>query len=157
MNLESLKRVVDKVPAFNSLSGPQVYQVLKAGSIRSCKAGDILCEKGDESSEMFILLSGKLRVRIGVMELWRVSSAEIVGEMSLITGLPRTATVETIEDSALFVIKKESMDSLLEGNPDLAAKVYRNMLESLCQKLRDTDLLLVGEDSTGRDLSGLVI
>ena len=62
--------------------------------------------------------------------------------MSLITGLPRCATIEVTEDAALFVIHAVNFERLMSENVELAARIYRNMLVSLCTKLRQFNVHL---------------
>ena len=139
----TIKRIADKVPAFQGLTLGQIHKLIQVGEVIQEKRGEILCSEGDESTEMFILLSGELVVRSGAVELTFITTSEIVGEMSLITGLPRCATVEVMEDATLFMIRKEHFDTLLRENADLAARIYQNMLHSLCGKLRQTNVQLV--------------
>ena len=55
----------------------------------------------------------------------------------------RSATMEVVEDTAMLVIHKESFDTLMQDNADLAARIYRSMLVSLCAKLRHSNVHLV--------------
>ena len=77
------------------------------------------------------------------VELGFVHSSDVIGEMSLITGLPRCATIEVVKDATLFVIHEENFERLMTENVELAARIYRNMLESLCAKLRRSNVHLV--------------
>ena len=63
--------------------------------------------------------------------------------MSLITGLPRCATIEVTEDATWFVIHAVNFERLMSENVELAARFYRNMLVSLCTKLRQSNVHLV--------------
>lgn len=136
---EAIKAITDKVPAFKGLTMGQIHKMLKAGEIITRSPGDILCREEDRSTEMFILLSGQLVATRSTVELTEVKSADIVGEMSLITGLPRSATLQVTEEATMFMIRREQFSSLLRENLDLAAKNYQNMLESLCGKLLEMD------------------
>ena len=76
------------------------------------------------------------------VELGSVGSSDVVGEMSLITGLPRCATIEVTEDATLFVIHAVNFERLMSENVELAARFCRNMLASLCTKLRQSNVHL---------------
>ena len=143
MNAENLKKIVARVPLLRGLSVGQLHRIMQAGEIQKREAGAVLCKEGDQSTDMLILLSGQLVVRSKQVELSAVKSSDVIGEMSLITGLPRSATIEVVEDATLLVIHKERFDTLMQENTDLAARIYRNMLVSLCAKLRHTNVHLV--------------
>lgn len=136
---KAIKAITDKVPAFRGLTMGQIHKMLKAGEVITRQPGDVLCREEDKSTEMFILLTGELAITRSSVELTVVKSSDIVGEMSLITGLPRSATIEVTEDATMFMIRREEFSTLLKEILDLAVKIYQNMLESLCSKLLELD------------------
>lgn len=143
MNAERLKSIINKVPAFRDLAVGHAHRLLQSGEVMLKPKGTTLCVEGHDSSDMFVLLSGKLLVTCEDVELGSVGSSDVVGEMSLITGLPRCATIEVTEDATLFVIHAVNFERLMSENVELAARFYRNMLVSLCTKLRQSNVHLV--------------
>ena len=138
----ALLKVIDKIPMFSGLGVEDAKQILQLCVFSSVDSGDELCKEGGQSSEMFILLSGQL----GVYNQERVQLAIIdpvapVGEMGLITGQPRSATVRVISKVNLLVIKKISFDRLLRSNGNICSQVYRNVIQTLSQRLQETRLL----------------
>lgn len=134
-------RVVGKIPMFNGLGVENVKKVLQACESRNAEVGEVLCRFGDPSTEMLILLSGQLRVftasRVQVAEVAPVAP---VGEMGLITGQPRSATVVVAEKANLLVIKKVAFDRLIRQSGEFCAQVHRNVIHTLSQRLRGTRL-----------------
>ena len=98
---------------------------------------------------MFILVSGELAVKNGDVELSRIRPVDVVGEMGVITGMPRSATIEVAEDATLIAIRKMVFDLLIKKDIDLAGKVYKNVFESLCRKLEENKDQLVKGFSAG--------
>ena len=139
MDAEELKRIADRVPAFRGLTSGQLHKLLKVGELKRYERGEVLCTQGEESTEMFVLVSGTLAVISAGVELSLIDSSNIVGEMSLITGLPRCATLEVRADVTVFEISQLALNGLLQHNPDLAARVYRNIITSMCAKLREAN------------------
>lgn len=135
-------KVVEKIPFFRHLSGGQIQQLLHAGQMHTREAGEILCQRNDRSTEIYLLLSGELSVRDGDTELAKVKPVDIVGEMGVVTNQPRSASIEVWKSATLLSISKIRFDAILKKDVDMAAKIYRNMLESLSQKLRDTNAQL---------------
>ena len=67
--------------------------------MKSYAKGEQLCAEGEDRAEIYVLLSGELSIKSGGVELSRITTSDIVGEMSLFTGLPRSATVEAEIDA----------------------------------------------------------
>lgn len=101
--------------------------------------GTILCREGDAGHEMFIIQKGKARVRkkVGKGEkvLAELSDGEFIGEMALLLGMDRSATVEVVEDSKILVVGPDTFESLLKNSPEIAMK----MLKKMALRLRALD------------------
>jgi CRP-like cAMP-binding protein len=99
----------------------------------------ILCREGDAGQEMFIIQKGKVRVKkkVGKGEkvLAELSDGEFIGEMALLLGMDRSATVEVLEDSKVLVVGPDTFESLLKNSPEIAMK----MLKKMAQRLRALD------------------
>jgi CRP/FNR family cyclic AMP-dependent transcriptional regulator len=97
--------------------------------------GTVLFREGDLGREMFIIQKGKVQVRkkVGTAEkvLAELSNGEFFGEMALLMGMDRSATVEVIEDSKLLVVTPDTFESLLNSNLDIALKMLRKMASRL--------------------------
>ena len=98
--------------------------------------GQTLLTQGDAGDAMYLVLSGRLRAYVNDEDGTPRSSREmgrgqIVGEMSLITGQPRSATVVTIRDSVLVRLGKSAFDELLATSPRLAMVITRQIIEHL--------------------------
>jgi CRP-like cAMP-binding protein len=106
---------------------------------KSFPKGTILCREGDAGHEMFIIQKGKVRVRkkVGKGEkvLAELSDGEFIGEMALLLGMDRSATVEVIEDSKVLVVGPDTFESLLKNSPEIAMK----MLKKMALRLRALD------------------
>lgn len=106
---------------------------------RDFPKGTLLFHEGDPGREMFIIQKGKVRVwkKVGAGEkvLAELGDGEFFGEMALLEGLNRSATVEVIEDSKILVIGPETFETLLRNNPEIAIK----MLKKMAARLRSLD------------------
>ena len=119
-----------------------MQQVLKAGSLETMQAGQVLCRDGEKSTAIYILLAGELVVKDGDTELARIEPVDIVGEMGVVTNQPRCATIEAAGNVTMIAVNKMHFDVLLKNDVDMAARIYRNMLSSLSQKLRSNNTRL---------------
>jgi len=106
---------------------------------KSFRTGTVLFREGDLGRDMFIVQQGKVQVRkrVGTSErvLAELSAGEFFGEMALLIGQDRSATVEVIEDSKLLVVTPETFASLLKSDIEIALK----MLKKMAARLRALD------------------
>jgi CRP-like cAMP-binding protein len=101
--------------------------------------GTVLFREGDLGRDMFIIQKGKVQVRkrVGTTEkvLAELSDGEFFGEMALLMGMDRSATVEVIEDCKILVVGPDTFESLLKSNIEIALK----MLKKMASRLRALD------------------
>ena len=98
--------------------------------------GQTLMTQGEAGDAMYLVLSGRLRAYVndedGMPRTSReMGRGQIIGEMSLITGQPRRATVVTIRDSVLVRLGKSAFEGLLATSPRLAMVITRQIIEHL--------------------------
>ncbi len=93
--------------------------------------GTVLFREGEPGREMYIIQKGKVQVRkrVGLTEkvLAELGEGEFFGEMALLLGAERSATVVVIEDSRILVIQPEAFESLLKSNIEIALKMLKKM------------------------------
>ena len=109
---------------------------------KNFSGGTVLFHEGEPGHEMFIIQKGKVQVKkkVGNAEkiLAELSEGEFFGEMALLLGMDRSATVEVTEDSRILVVGPDTFESLLKSSPEIALKMLRKMalrLRALDDKL----------------------
>ena len=136
---EALLKVVERIPMFSGLGRENTILIIQACEFRTLEAGDLVCKIKDPSDELAILLSGKLGVfDLKNMEIATLSAVTPVGEMGLLTGQPRSATVKVTEKSTLLVLKKAAFERLMRNTPAMTRPVYRNVVQTLHQRLGES-------------------
>jgi small-conductance mechanosensitive channel/CRP-like cAMP-binding protein len=89
--------------------------------------GEIVIRAGESGEELFIVQQGELAVVMGEgageVEVARLCHGSVFGEMSVMTGAPRSATVRTLGASQLLVLDKMAFKSLLDDSPQLAERI----------------------------------
>jgi CRP-like cAMP-binding protein len=90
-------------------------------------AGERIIEEGSAGDSLFLVDRGELRVlrRMGgaPREIARIGAGECFGEMAMLTGQQRTATVVASTDVDVFMIDKAGFQDILAGNPDVAVDI----------------------------------
>jgi len=101
----------------------------------------VICKEGEKAEDMFILMEGKIEVRIKNNPIDIISrKGTIIGEMGLILAQPRTATLRALEKTHVIRINAKDMASIFKNDPG----TFFNMISSLafreriiCEKIRE--------------------
>ena len=128
--------LIEKVPFFVDLAAEDRQRVLSMCSKVTLNRGDILCSQGEQSTALFILLIGKLAVRIiNSPTIATIDPVTSIGEMGVFTGEPRSATVEAMEKSALLRLDAADLNRFIEENPEIGIKVMRRVIRLLSERV----------------------
>ncbi len=99
------------------------------------EAGRILFTEGDEGELLYVVSNGELAVTKEVdgveRELVVLPAGAFVGELSMLNGEPRSATVKARTDCVLRVYDRNSFESLLRNNPSVATRLVYELAERL--------------------------
>ncbi len=118
---------------FQNLEDGELSALANAMHQRRFRKGEKLITQGESGHSMFILSEGLLHVYLNVstngsqteLKVGQIIPGEFFGEMSLLTGEPRSATVVAATDVVAHEITKEHMNELLRRNPALAQTITR--------------------------------
>jgi CRP-like cAMP-binding protein len=131
---------VKRVPLFAGLQPTQAVAVLKVCERRSLASGETLCQFGDRSDKMYILLSGALSIRTADgTQIAKLSPVAPVGEMGIFTDEPRSATVVATADSTLFVLGKYQLEGAMRQNKEIEVTISRNVIAILADRIRKSN------------------
>jgi CRP-like cAMP-binding protein len=123
------------VPLFAGLDEGGLERVSTLADIIDLPADRLLMTQGDQGSEMFILVSGSARVERDGQSLGERGPVEVLGEIALLDGGPRTATVTLAEPSRLLVVARREFQVLMDEFPEIRLRV----LEAVAHRLRSLD------------------
>lgn len=137
-----------RIPFFTDLPQDELDRIMAQLEIVNLKSGEILFREGDPGENMYIVVSGDLEILMAPdtdneLILNRVPQGEYIGEMSLVTGAPRTASVRAHGDVVLLSMSRAQLLDLLHLHPQLAS----TMVSVLSHRLDNTNV------STFRDLT----
>jgi len=133
-------RHLARVPLFSGLSDDELRRVAGISKILEAPAGTVLTQMGDPGNSFFVVIDGRAAVQtpIGVGDL--LQPGDFFGEMSLVDGEPRSATITATTDVRLLVVERSHFWRLLDETPDL----IRRVLMVLSRRVRSL------EQATGR-------
>ena len=127
---------------------------------RTLRKNQVLFREGDPGDEMFLICHGTVlvsKVVKGKVEqlLNRIGPGEFFGEMSLLDGSPRSATIQAETDTMLLVLDRKSLNQLIEVSPHAAAAFFYAMVHVFIERLRKSDVRLTEATRWGLEATGL--
>ena len=145
--------VLAKIPLFRVLSHEGISAAARAGLTRICAPGQIICYQGDPGDHLYAVIEGLVKIvftseRGDEMVLNILGSEEIFGELALLDGSPRSASVLALKSTSVFVLPRRQLLELMSVNPGLAdefLKLIGKIVRNLTEKAGDLAFLdLVG-------------
>jgi len=123
---------LESTPLFAGLDREQLEKVLACGHRVSFGAGQAIVERGDPGDAMYIIEAGAAEVDIGG-RFHRLERGAFFGEMAVLAGKQREATVKAVEQVEALRIPADGLQAFLIENPQVAV----GMLKSLVERLRE--------------------
>lgn len=148
-------RTLLELRLFTGFGPEQVALFEKESQRRSFKRGDVVFHKGDPGETMYLIAEGQVKVVLpsdsGDEALLEVlDPGDFFGELSLLDGQPRSATIVATEPTETVVLRRETLLKAIRSNPEVAI----HLLQALCQRLRETDEFV--SDTVFLDVPGRV-
>ena len=124
---------LSKVPLFSKLSARQLRRILKGASEDRYDEGTVILREGGHGETLFVIVEGSARVVRNGRTIARRSEGDFFGEISVIDGRPRTATVIAETPMRCIVLYRRELKEIVMGEPATAWA----MLESIAARVRD--------------------
>jgi NTE family protein len=136
--------MLDPVGLFQGTSPEARRTLSERGRLRTFEAGEVLMRQGQEADAMYVILSGRVRVERDAPGqpapalLAELGANDVVGEIGVLDGGARTATVTAIEQTRTLELHRTLLAVVLIQYPDVAGELLR----TLSRRLRSTDEIL---------------
>lgn len=145
---------LQKATLFKYLNYQELVRVVNVTETRRFVVGERIFTAGDVGEELFIVLTGRVRVHHGDSVLVELGPGEHFGEMALVDREPRSASVTAVEDTQLLLMKRGDFLGLVKHERDVAVKLLWQFLGVLTARLRNTsrELGAAKEQLSGDDL-----
>lgn len=129
------------VPIFSELPEPTLQKIEKIGALKVYKKNDVVLMEEEAGNALFVIKCGKVKIARTSTDgreviLTILSDSDFFGEMAILDGLTRSATVVAIEESELFLIQRNDFLNLLREHPEISIA----LLQELSKRLRSSDM-----------------
>jgi CRP-like cAMP-binding protein len=116
-----------KVPLFFGCSKRELESVARAVKVLAHPAGTVIAREGDPGIGLFIIADGTAEVSIGGKRKSKLGKGDFFGEIALLDGGPRTATVTATSDVRLYGLTEWTFRGLMQSESKIAIKVLVGM------------------------------
>jgi CRP-like cAMP-binding protein len=124
--------MLKNVPLFSGLDGRELDEIAATMRERQVAAGDVVLEQGAGGAGFFVVAEGEAEVTVDGNPVRTIGPGDYFGEIALLTGSDRTATVTALTDMRCYGMTSWDFKPLVESNSGIAWK----LLTAMAQKLR---------------------
>src|SRR5215210_5421898 len=116
-------RVIPKSPFFEMLPQEEREAVVREMDVETHDEGSVIINEGDPGTSMYVIASGEVKVytrgSTGTLFLARLGEGDFFGEVSVLSGKPRTATITASQRTEVLRLDKEKLDGVLSKYPGI--------------------------------------
>jgi CRP-like cAMP-binding protein len=127
-------------PLFEGLSRKELVELARVCEDIEVQPSHMLCKEGQLGHEFFVIVEGKVQVTRKGKRLATLNNGDFVGEIALVTEMPRMATVTAETPVRLFVLTRTDFHAVLDKNPNVERKVLRALARRLAETSNDPTL-----------------
>ena len=143
------------VPIFSELPAEKLRQISRLGTRKLFRKDAVILHENETGSALFVIISGKVKVSRASDDgkeiiLSILNPSDFFGEMAIIDGLTRSASVTALEESELFLVQRPQFLDLLYEHPEISIA----LLQELTRRLRSSDMRI--KSLSLRDAEGKV-
>ncbi len=121
--MSNARETLAQIDIFSELSKAELRDIGRLMTPIDIRAGKEFITEGSSGREAFIILEGQATVRLGGRLIATVGPGEVIGEMAVVAGLPRSASVSAETDIVAEVLDRREFMALIDSNPKLSKKI----------------------------------
>jgi CRP-like cAMP-binding protein len=141
---------IDHIEVLHSLSPSEMQAIIPLLKPLSVEPGTVLCREGAPGNAMFLIVDGEAEIYKGSKLMAELGSGEMFGEMALLTGEERSATVIAKTPMELYELGKIDFDAMLTHSPQMASGLSRILARRLRETTQSTARFKPAEDDHWR-------
>ncbi|SHF14371.1 Cyclic nucleotide-binding domain-containing protein [Marinitoga hydrogenitolerans DSM 16785] len=145
-----MEEFLKNISLFKELNNEQLSEISKILKPINFKTGEIIIVEGEKGNTMYIFKKGKVQITHQLtlkvesqhleegeksMAILDAEKISFFGEMSLVTGSPRSATIKALSECELYEISKKDFENLAEKRPDIGYKIMKEISITLSRRI----------------------
>jgi GNAT superfamily N-acetyltransferase len=136
--LPRIAHAVQELPLFSGLSAEQITRLAGVCTVSAFEPGTRIFREGEAGKEMYVVLRGEVTIQVAgsAAPVGTLRAGECLGEMSLLTARPHSATAVARTHLETAVLGHQDLAELVRQRPDIAVHLYRNLAAGLGEKLK---------------------
>jgi len=129
--------VLRNVTLFSRLTDKQLRVIYRSCAVRVFQPGDIVVEQGNPGVGLFIIQEGQVKISKvlkdgSVLDIAENGPGDVIGEMSVLDGSMRTASVHAVTKASCLVLAGWTFKALMEARPEIALGVLPIVVKRYC-------------------------
>ncbi len=144
MKLDDRRIFLARVGIFEKCKNSDLKALARSCDEMVFAAGDVICQQGEKGAALFLLIEGAARVveekKDGEIPLAEIAAGDVVGELSVIDGEVRTATVRATQKTTCLVLTSWDLRATIRSRPEIALDILQMVIgryRSLADKLKE--------------------
>lgn len=125
VEIQTIQRQLNSIPFLDPLNPEDLYELAEKIQKRIYAPTEMILRQGEPGEEFFIINAGQVSIQIDHREIKQIGVGAYFGEMSLLTGEPRTATIVAISEVVVYVMGHAAFREILKKHPTLAEEMSR--------------------------------
>lgn len=139
----SLSLLISEIPLFNQLDYEETDVIAKLLDVRDIRPGTLIYSQGEHADSLCCVIDGVLEVVKTTAEgdervIATLGKGDSVGEMALIDGLTRSASIRANKLSRILILKRDDFARLIQQHPQISIKILKQIARRLSMNLRKT-------------------
>ncbi|WP_419638431.1 cyclic nucleotide-binding domain-containing protein, partial [Thiolapillus sp.] len=140
LSLRLRKNVLEKSALFKNLKPWQIRQFILSGRMVEYAKGDFVFRRSEVSTELFVLLTGKVDVCLPDQEgscnlLEQFYPGDVFGDVALFANIPRKTDAVAVEHSTVLVLTREGIERTMRHRPLISARIFANLTADLSRRM----------------------
>ncbi|MFN3822256.1 MAG: cyclic nucleotide-binding domain-containing protein [bacterium] len=146
--METVEAILKESGLVKDMTPEEISALSHIGEERSYSRGSMILKEDSRSRDLYVIKSGRVSIRLSLPTeagreevIYTMREAQIFGELSLVDGSPRSATVRAEEDVVTLFFEFHKLSQLLDQQPRIGYLLMRNIAAIISQRVRNTNLL----------------
>ncbi|HEX8166619.1 MAG TPA: cyclic nucleotide-gated ion channel [Beijerinckiaceae bacterium] len=115
--------MVAKVPLFSNLGAAEIAEIIQLLHSRSVQKNEVVARRGEKAEAMYFIVNGEVEVELMEADNVRLRAGDFFGEIAILTGDVRNATVRACRDTQLLVLQAHDLERLMDRVPEIGKRI----------------------------------